>query len=221
MSSEIKQYYSQRAFEYEKIYQKPERQEELKKLKEFISKAFESKDVLEIACGTGYWTQFIAESARSIYAIDSSKEVLNLAEQKDYKKCKVCFLESNAYSLKNLDGSFNGGFCGFWWSHIPKSRVKHFIKTFHSKLSEDAHVVIIDNRYVEGNSTEISRTDSDGNTYQIRKLENGNEYEVLKNYPEEQEITTLLTPYVNKIQYISFKYYWLCKYRVSINRSYE
>jgi SAM-dependent methyltransferase len=214
MSKNIIKYYSQRASEYERIYLKPERREDLKKVKEIASKVFEGKNILEIACGTGYWTQFIAETARSICAIDGSSEMLKLAKQKDYKKCKISFIESDAYSLKNVKESFEGGFCGFWWSHIPKLQVNEFIKTFHSKLAGDALVVMIDNRYVKGNSTSISRTDSEGNTYQIRKLEDGTEYEVLKNFSDERELTALLSSYANEIHYTSFEYYWLIKYHV-------
>ncbi|MFH1614735.1 MAG: methyltransferase domain-containing protein [Planctomycetota bacterium] len=217
MIRNIISYYSRRASEYEKIYQRPERQEDLAKLKEFISKIFGGRNILEIACGTGYWTQFIAESARSICAIDHSSEVLKLAKQKDYKKCKISFIESDAYSLKNVKGSFDGGFCGFWWSHLPKSRRNNFIKSFHSKLAKDALVVMIDNRYVKGNSTPFSRTDSNGNTYQIRKLEDETEYEVLKNFPDERELKVLLSPYAKKIHYTDFAYYWLIKYYVSNN----
>jgi demethylmenaquinone methyltransferase/2-methoxy-6-polyprenyl-1,4-benzoquinol methylase len=211
----IMEYYSQRASEYEKIYQKPERQEDLKKLKEVVSTVFEGRNILEIACGTGYWTQFIAESAQSICAIDHSSKVLKLAKQKDYKKCKISFVKSDVYSLKNVKGNFDGGFFGFWWSHIPKSKVTDFIKTFHSKLAEGALVAMIDNRYIKGNSTPISRTDSEGNTYQIRKLEDGTEYEVLKNFPDEQKLKALLHPYANKIYYNGFEYYWFIKYYVS------
>jgi SAM-dependent methyltransferase len=47
-------YYEQRAAEYERIYGKPERQVDLRILKEFLSSAFSREDVLEVACGTGY-----------------------------------------------------------------------------------------------------------------------------------------------------------------------
>jgi SAM-dependent methyltransferase len=214
MNKNIEQYYSQRVSEYEKIYQKPERQESLKRLKSKISIMFHGRDVLEVACGTGYWTQWIAESAKSICAVDCSTEVLNLAEQKNYLKCQVSLIESDAYSLQNITGNFNGGFCGFWWSHIPKSQITDVINTFHSKLTNDALVALIDNRYVKGSSTPISRTDREGNTYQIRQLDDGTEYEIMKNFPDEREIEALLAPYSQEFQYIKYEYYWLVQYNV-------
>ena len=77
-------YYAQRASEYERIYIKPERQADLRKLEEFLNNALRDEHVLEIACGTGYWTRVIAKSAASILATDYNSEVIELAKLKDY-----------------------------------------------------------------------------------------------------------------------------------------
>src|SRR5688572_19001903 len=60
VKSELHTYYSKRAGEYERIYEKPERQSDLAKLKDVVRSFFASHVVLEVACGTGYWTQIIA-----------------------------------------------------------------------------------------------------------------------------------------------------------------
>ena len=214
LNKNLIEYYARRATEYEIIYQKPERQKDIQYLAGILIAIFKERDVLEVACGTGFWTQFIAESANSILATDCNREVIKVAKYKDYKSCKVSFWESDAYSLSNATGRFTGGFCGFWWSHLPKARIQHFIKMFHSKLQEDALVVMIDNKYVEGSSTPLSRTDDDGNTYQNRKLGDGSQYEVLKNFPGEEEIITSIKDYSKNFQYIDLDYYWLVKYHV-------
>ena len=48
--------------------------------------------------------------------------------------------------------------------------------------------MFLDNNYVEGSSTPIARRDSDGNTFQKRTLEDGAEFEVLKNFPTGTEL---------------------------------
>ena len=55
-------------------------------------------------------------------------------------------------------------------------------------LAPGARVAFLDNRYVEGSSTSISRTDADGNTYQTRKLDDGSAHEVLKNFPTQADL---------------------------------
>ena len=208
-------YYAKRAAEYEKIYKKPERQAALARMKETLAAAFEGLDVLEVACGTGYWTQVIAHSARRILATDAAPETLAIARRKDYGACRVAFAEADAYSLADVAGDFAGGFMGFWWSHVPRERLAGFLSTFHSKLREGAVVVAIDNVYVEGSSTPVSRTDEGGNTFQLRRLEDGSAHEVLKNFPDEAELRRVLASHASDLTIVRLPYYWLARYHVS------
>ena len=57
---EIRAYYAARAPEYDRIYQKPERQGDLLELVAYLPSLFVGRRVLDIACGTGFWTQHIA-----------------------------------------------------------------------------------------------------------------------------------------------------------------
>ena len=63
----LEKYYSKRASEYEQIYEKPERQHELEWLRNRIPMLFRGKTVLEVACGTGYWTVLDGESNQNHY----------------------------------------------------------------------------------------------------------------------------------------------------------
>src|SRR5712692_10327984 len=60
---EMREYYARRAVEYERVYAKPERQDDLARLRRLLQADLAGHDVLEIACGTGYWTTAIAETA--------------------------------------------------------------------------------------------------------------------------------------------------------------
>jgi hypothetical protein len=53
MNSNIVSYYRHRANEYEKIYSKPERQNDLLQAAHILQDVFRDKNVFEIACGTG------------------------------------------------------------------------------------------------------------------------------------------------------------------------
>jgi SAM-dependent methyltransferase len=210
----LEAYYTRRANEYEDIYKRPERQNNLRSLESILRSLFRDRHVLEIACGTGYWTQYIAKSASTIVATDISKEVLNLAKSKNYQSCSVTFQETDAYSLEKVGDNFNAGFCGFWWSHIPLTRRTQFLEIFHSKLYFGARVVMIDNNYVAGNSTPISRRDEEGNTYQIRKLKDGARYEVLKNFLGEDELRNSFEKVGEDIRITNLTYYWLLQYNL-------
>ena len=214
MKSEIETYYSRRASEYEKIYEKPESEGDLESLKQLVIDFLQNKSVLEIACGTGYWTEIISHAAHSIVAIDSSKEVLDIARLKPYQKSNVKFINDDALSLSKIENTFSASFCGFWLSHIQKKKIESFIINLHSKLKPGSVVVMIDNNYVVGSSTPISKKDEAGNTYQLRKLENGSEYEVLKNFYLEDELINIFKYCSSNFEIINLKYYWMIKYNV-------
>ena len=94
-------YYGARAEEYERIYHREDAnfQEELAHLSAIIKKQVEGRRVLEIACGTGYWTQIAAETASQIVGVDIRPEVLHIAESKPWPKGNASFIEGDAYEV--------------------------------------------------------------------------------------------------------------------------
>ena len=80
----LETYYARRAAEYEKIYHKPERQSDLARLRTDLPSLFDGERVLELACGTGYWTPLIAARAEAVVAVDYNEETLQLARTKPY-----------------------------------------------------------------------------------------------------------------------------------------
>ncbi|WP_413288935.1 methyltransferase domain-containing protein [Bdellovibrio sp. HCB337] len=212
-------YYNQRAKEFEKVYHIPERQEELSALKAELKGSFSDLRILEIACGTGYWTQVLAESAQYILASDQSVETLEVAESKKISQSKALFVQDDAYSLEKAQGTFNAAFAGFWWSHIPKRKLSEFLMLLHSKLTTGSKIVFIDNEYQEGISTPLKRTDHEGNTYQIRTLNDGSQHEVLKNFPTDEEIQNVLRGIGKEIKIVRGTSYWRLEYRYEISDS--
>ena len=214
-SEALAEYYAARAGEYERIYDKPERQRDLAQLRELIPRYFAGRDVLEIACGTGYWTQFIAPVARGVTAIDVNPETLALARAKKLPAGRVRFRVADVHRLPPELSGFGGAFAGFWWSHMRRAERRPFIDSLHRALRTGAVVVALDNRYVEDSSTPISHRDADGNGYQRRRLADGSEHVVLKNFPTEAELRADIATYGTAIEYTALDYYWLLKYEVA------
>lgn len=210
----LEKYYARRAAEYEKIFAKPERQADLARMREDIPALFQGERVLEIACGTGYWTPLIAERAQSVLALDYNEEPLAIARTKRYPKRNVTFVQGNAYALPDWKEKFSACYAGFWWSHVPLSKLDSFLGGLHAKLAPGAKVAFMDNRYVEGSSTPISRRDAEGNTYQARRLADGSGHEVLKNFPTGEEMRRRLGRYGKGVAFKEYEYYWLATYRI-------
>lgn len=202
-------YYAKRAREYEQVYDKPERQRELAWLRERIPKLYARRTVLEVACGTGYWTQFIAPAARHVYAGDINEAVLEIARDKRLPLGKATFFRGDAVTLEGVPSGCNAAFAGFWWSHVKKSGLRQFVANLAAKLEPGAVVGILDNSFAAGSSTPISRTDAEGNTYQMRTLASGEQQEVLKNFPSAAELAEAVRPVAREAHLESLTYYWL------------
>ncbi|MEA3209528.1 MAG: hypothetical protein QOE70_2585 [Chthoniobacter sp.] len=204
-------YYSRRAAEYERIYHKPERQADLARLREHLRALLTGRRVLEVACGTGYWTAALADVALSITATDASEEVLEVARAKQLDR-RVTYRRADAWRTGELAGDFDAGLAAFWWSHVPRQKLAPFLAGFHAALKPGARVVFTDNRFVAGSSTSISRTDDAGNTYQLRRLDDGSTHEVLKNFPTRTELLTFAGEHGCNADVVELEHFWCLTY---------
>lgn len=210
--NDLSEYYSKRAKEYERIYHRddPVRQSEQNEIAAAIKEVFKDLRVLEVACGTGFWTTFLSEVANNITAIDISDEVLVIARSKKYQ-CVVNFQNADAYKLPFERNAYDGGMAHFWFSHIPKEKIELFLDGFHRVLMDDAPVFMTDNVYNKGVGGELVKRPGDLNTYKIRILENGEKYEVLKNYYSEAQLKDIFGKY-KRVEIFYRTCFWFVKY---------
>ena len=221
-------YYAQRAAAYERVYFKPERQADLRVMEAWLADQFVGRQVLEIACGTGWWTPHGAACAAHWRATDINPETMAVAQAKPAMPGTVRFQTVDAYSLAELDNlpaprpaqtlagarrdRFDAAFAGCWWSHVPLARLPGWLHTLHQRLAPGATVVMLDNHFVPTSSTPISRRDAEGNTYQQRPLDDGSTHEVLKNFPTPEQAIAALGPRARDAQWIAHTHYWVLKY---------
>jgi len=204
-------YYARRAAEYERIFAKPERQSDLAALRARIGRMFAGRKVLELSCGTGYWTEVIAPVADEVLALDLNQEVLDVARSKKIAG-KLSFDKGDSYALPDLGRRHNALFAGFWWSHVPVARIDLFLEKTANTVAPGALIAFLDNRYVEGSSTPVSRTDAEGNGYQTRKLDDGSTHEVLKNFPSEGELIRRASAHGWGANVELLEHYWLLSF---------
>jgi demethylmenaquinone methyltransferase/2-methoxy-6-polyprenyl-1,4-benzoquinol methylase len=206
----MESYYAARAPEYDRIYAKPERQADLRAIERWVKERFAGAGVLEIACGTGHWTQFIAPVARQVVALDASPEVLAIARAR-VPGGNVAFDVGDAYALPRR-ADLDAAFAGFWFSHVPKARQREFLSGVNAALPAGARIVMLDNRYVEGSSTPVTEHDADGNGYQVRRLDDGSTHRVLKNFPAESDLHALVADFGERAAFTAWEYYWAFEY---------
>jgi SAM-dependent methyltransferase len=213
---DMREYYARRAAYYERVYHKPERQADLRVMEAWLAEPFAGRSVLEIACGTGWWTPHGARAAKAWLATDINPGTMAIAKAKPLPPC-VRFAEADAYTLQGLDAKarFDGAFAGCWWSHVPLARLTPWLELLHSRLLPGARVVFLDNSHVQTSNTPISRTDAEGNTYQQRTLDDGHTHEVLKNFPKPEEAFARLGPRARAPRWIAHTHYWILDYTLA------
>lgn len=208
-------YYKRRAAYYERVYQKPERQADLRAMEASLAAPFAGRRVLEIACGTGWWTPHAARDARRWLATDANPETMAIARAKALPAA-VELRQVDAYTLDGLgDESFDAAFAGCWWSHVPLQALPGWLATLHSRLEPGARVVMLDNSFVQTSSTPLSRRDETGNTYQERVLDDGSVHEVLKNFPTAEEAFAVLGPRARAPRWTAYEHYWVLDYTLA------
>ncbi len=217
MPDALADYYARRAGEYERIYARPERQRDLALMRETVPALLAGRDVLEIACGTGYWTAAIAPRARSVLAIDVNEEVLAIARARPGME-RVELRRMDLHDAPALERRFDGALAAFWWSHVPRRGLDAFLDAFHAALRPGARVVVVDNRYVAGSSTPIDRRDAAGDTWQRRVLDDGSTHDVRKNFPDEDELRRAIGPRAAVLELEWLEHYWIASYALAPSR---
>ena len=205
--SELADYYRDRAGEYDAVYNKPERQEDLARLRALLPPLVAGRSVLEVAAGTGYWTTALSTTAESVLATDVNEETLAVARTRSYGPAEVEFAVADAYDLAAVPGRFDAIFAGFFWSHVLRADVRRFALSLLDRVEPGGVVILADNRYVEGSNYPITRTTADGDTYQDRTLSDGRVYEVLKNFPTREQLVADVAP--AEVEWTELTYFWL------------
>ncbi|MBK8967099.1 MAG: methyltransferase domain-containing protein [Lewinellaceae bacterium] len=213
MKNDLIQYYADRAAEYEQVYAKPERQQDLQRMAAILQDVFHNKNLLEIACGTGWFTQRLAPTAASVVATDVNEAMLEIARAKIYPGGNVQFRRDDIFQT-NIDNRFDGLFAGFIWSHVLLDQLDQFLTQCLQWVEPGGTLVFVDNFFVPGSSTPRHHTDAQGNSYQLRRLADGSEHLVLKNFPTPAFLRQVLEKHGLEVEIAELGYYWMAVCRI-------
>jgi len=94
--------------------------QEARQVEEILASHAPLGDVLEVACGTGWWTGRLLPYCTSLTAVDSSDEVLKINQAK-YQSPKVTYQQVDIFEFKP-EKKYDFVFFSFWLSHVPPER---------------------------------------------------------------------------------------------------
>ncbi len=210
----MRDYYRTRASVYDRVYAYPERQADLARLAEILPPLFKGRRVLEVAAGTGFWTEKIAGTAQSVLATDITPETLAELSRRGLPD-SVSARVADVYALAEIGERFNGLLAGLWFSHVSIGQRQAFFDAIHGVLEPGAQVVLLDNSEAQCARLPITHTDAEGNTYQDRKTDDGDVYRVLKNFPDERSLRSLVDGVAIDVQFEALEHFWLFSYRLA------
>ena len=133
--------------------------------------------VLELACGTGYFTADIARHAQSVTAVDASPRMLAI-NQRRVASPKVTYVNADIFAWQP-DRAYDTVFFGTWLSHVPSAAFDDFWALVRTCLAptgrvafvdEDDRAVGLDDRYLLNGVPAARRKLSDGREFEIVKV---------------------------------------------------
>ena len=133
-------------------------------------------DVLELACGSGIWTERLLRSATTVTALDGAPEMLARARTRVGHSASVRFVEADLFSWK-ADRRYDAVFFGFWISHVPEEKFAPFWSLVAEALEPGGRVFFFDDNHrtetelIEGvDSAVVQRRLSDGTPFRVIKM---------------------------------------------------
>jgi ubiquinone/menaquinone biosynthesis C-methylase UbiE len=132
-------------------------------------------DVLELACGSGVWTEKLLRSASSVTAVDGAPEMLARARLRLGSASAVQFVEADLFTWRPAR-RFDAVFFGFWISHVPEDNFQQFWDLVEAALKPGGQVFFFDDRH----RTEAELIEGPDSPIVQRKLNDGQRFRVIK-----------------------------------------
>jgi len=201
--AEQRSYYRARAPEYDEWWQRRSRfdrgeEQRLEWLRQVAVvddalTSFGAKgSVLELAGGTGWWTERLARTADRLTVVDSSSEALAINQER-VGRADVNYIVEDLFNWQ-ADSRYDAVFFSFWLSHVPRSRFSEFWSLVHSCLAPSGRAFLIDNR----NDPVPDTTTTDPFVLQydtdlhVRRLSDGSRFRVVSVMYEPGELQSLI-----------------------------
>jgi SAM-dependent methyltransferase len=173
-----------------------------------VQATLEGHRVLDLACGTGYWANVLADSADYVLGVDINRDMIAAARERGIEDDLAEFEVADAFNLPDDLGDFTAIFIGFWWSQVRREDQERLLAHLRKQVGKDVLLVLVDEQYVEGSSLTVARTDLEGNTYQIAVAPDGERYELVKNYPSDSALRKKLASNVREIKIGRSDHFW-------------
>ncbi|HSU15390.1 class I SAM-dependent methyltransferase [Longimicrobium sp.] len=184
-----KDYYRARAGEYDEWFLREGRYDrgpghrarwlaEVDELRAALERFRPAGRVLELACGTGWWTEQLVRFADRVTAVDASDEVLELNRRR-VGDAKVRRERADIFAWRP-DAAYDAVFFSFWLSHVPPERFESFWAMVRGALAPGGRVFFIDSLRTELSTATDHQLSGEDDVVLERKLNDGRRFHIYK-----------------------------------------
>ncbi|MBW4596539.1 MAG: class I SAM-dependent methyltransferase [Brasilonema angustatum HA4187-MV1] len=195
-------YYRARANEYDEWFYRLGRYDrgeevngrwfnEVDVVRQALQQVGQTEEILELASGTGIWTQELLKIAKKITAIDASQEVIEINRSK-LNSPKVKYHQIDLFTWEP-NAEYDLVFFSFWLSHVPPELLESFLTKVYKSVRVGGQVFIVDSRFELTSTANNHILDDTGSIYISRMLNNGQEYQIVKIFYQLDELQNKLT----------------------------
>jgi ubiquinone/menaquinone biosynthesis C-methylase UbiE len=186
------EYYRARANEYDEWFLRqgrydrgPEHRtawfDEVALVEAALKQELQPGDVLELACGTGLWTQHLVRHHSSVVAVDASPEAIAINRRR-VQSDAVAYVVADLFTWQP-EARFDAAFFGFWLSHVPLNEFERFWAKVAASLKPKGRVFLVDSLFEQA-STARDHAPLDQSGLVQRRLNDGREYTIVKVFYE-------------------------------------
>jgi len=149
-------------------------------------------DVLELAGGTGWWTERLARTANRLTVVDASAETLALNRER-VGRSQVEYVVADLFAWQP-QRRYDVVFFSFWLSHVPRARFGEFWALVRSCLIDGGRAFLIDNHSDPVSAARVKDpyVVEYANDLHLRQLPDGSQYRVVKVMYEPDELQQLI-----------------------------
>lgn len=194
------EYYSARAPEYDDWFYRRDRydlgeahtdqwQREVQQIRDQLQSGGNPGRILELAPGTGIWTQELLNIGDRVTALDASPAMIAINRAK-LQSGRVEYRLTDLFAWRPTQ-AFDMVFFGFWLSHVPAAKLDGFLAAVHAALKPGGRLFFVDSQQVDsaGAATE---TENLGADVQKRVLKDGRRFDIVKIYYEPAKLSRVL-----------------------------
>ena len=148
-------------------------------------------NILELACGTGIWTQELLRIGQKITAIDASDEMIEINRLK-LGALNVDYRQLDLFSWEP-DQEYDFVYFSFWLSHVPPTLLDSFLTKVYNSVRPEGQVFIVDSRFSPTSTAKNHTLQDNKKIYQTRKLNDGQNFKVVKIFYQHDVLQKKLT----------------------------